>query len=277
MSIESHLSELRQNPSSGPSHKPQLESISLQLSALEKLVAENSYYLPPYEVRSCLSSIDFLRRSIDEVTSLVIPKKKFSFKSKTKSTAITPVAPVREVERKLNTTPERLGLGFRDRENEVLVNEFSRNELEGQSGEFTLSGLRKCEVRLKGCVRALFVDKLVDCKVYVGAVMGSVLIEGAEGCMFVLASHQIRIHEAKECDFYLRVRSRPIIEDCTGVRFGPYCLNYHGIEGDLEDAKLAEETGNWVNVDDFRWLRAVQSPNWSVLPEGERISVVDIS
>ncbi|KAL7131544.1 hypothetical protein ABFS83_12G010300 [Erythranthe nasuta] len=104
-------------------------------------------------------------------------------------------------------------------------------------------------------------DKLINCKVYVGVVMGSVLIEGAEGCVFVLGAHQIRIHNVKNCDFYLRVRSRPIIEDCSGVRFSPYCLSYKGIEKDLTDADLGEENGNWENVDDFRWLRALQSPN----------------
>ena len=26
----------------------------------------------------------------------------------------------------------------------------------------------------------------------------------------------------------------------------------------------------WRNVDDFKWLRQQQSPNWCVLPEGER-------
>ena len=112
---------------------------------------------------------------------------------------------------------------------------------------------------------------------YVGSVFGSVLIEEVEGCMFVLASHQIRIHHARESDFYLRARSRPIIEDCNGVRFAPYCLSYDGIERDLREANLEEETGNWANVDDFRWLRAVQSPNWSVLPENERVGGVTIS
>jgi hypothetical protein len=34
-----------------------------------------------------------------------------------------------------------------------------------------------------------------------------------------------------------------------------------------------DETGEWENVDDFRWLRAVQSPNWSILPPSERVSV----
>ncbi|KAE8701137.1 Tubulin-folding cofactor C [Hibiscus syriacus] len=114
-------------------------------------------------------------------------------------------------------------------------------------------------------------NRLKNCKVYLGPVTGSILIEDVEGCIFVLASHQIRIHLAKRCDFYLRVRSRPIIEDSIAVRFAPYCLDYEGIEMDLEKAGLSEETGNWENVDDFKWLRAVQSPNWCILPENERV------
>ncbi|KAI9168806.1 hypothetical protein LWI28_002211 [Acer negundo] len=102
-------------------------------------------------------------------------------------------------------------------------------------------------------------------------------MEEVEDCVFVLASHQIRIHFAKRSDFYLRVRSRPIIEDSDGVRFANYCLKYEGIEEDLAMAALDEETGNWANVDDFKWLRAMQSPNWSILPEEERVGDVDLT
>jgi hypothetical protein len=73
------------------------------------------------------------------------------------------------------------------------------------------------------------------------------------------------------------VRSRPIIEDCSGVRFAPHALKYVGIEEDLKDTGLEEDTGNWANVDDFKWLRAVQSPNWCLVPEEERLPTVDIS
>ncbi|KAL6523677.1 hypothetical protein OROGR_017280 [Orobanche gracilis] len=285
--VESRLSEIRQHPE--PIRKPDLEATSSEISALEKLVAENSYFLPPYEVRTCLNTVEQLKQSVDSVTSLVIPTKKFSFKNKPSKKATTTSDQQEETIPDPEIKPPNLGLGklgfsdlksgpgFRNRENEVLVKEFNRSGPEGQNGEFTLSDSRDCEFRLKGCLRALFMDKLKNCKVYVGAVMGSVLIEGAEGCVFVLASHQIRVHNTKSCDFYLRLRSRPIIEDSFGVRFAPYCLSYQGIEEDLMQANLVEETGNWMNVDDFRWLRAVQSPNWSVLPENERIKVLDVS
>ncbi|XP_051117994.1 tubulin-folding cofactor C [Andrographis paniculata] len=280
-SIESQISEIRSI--TDPSPKPQLESISLEISDLEKLVAENSYVLPPYEVRTCLNTVAQLKHSLDEATSLIVPKKKFSFKNKTSkkaTTTTTATIPDQQNGVVLETNPKsgELGYtelnataspGFRNRENEALAKEFS-------GGEFMLSELKGCEVKLKGCLRALFVDNLINSRVYVGAVMGSVLIEGAQGCVFIIASHQIRIHNAKDCDFYLRVRSRPIIEDSNGIRFAPFCLRYEGIEKDLGEACLVEETGDWSNVDDFRWLRAVQSPNWSILPEDHRIRMVDV-
>lgn len=293
-SIESELSRISQSivgSSSDPGAlKPQLQNAAVSISDLEKFVAENSYFLPSYEVRTCLKTISDLKQSVDDVTSQVIPKKKFSFRGKKKGTVSASVQNEVENESQTNSSCQIKSVsgienrdssgafdsspGFRGKEGELLVKELSSH---GEIGEFNLSNLRGCEVRIKGCSRALFVNKLIDCKVYVGPVFGSVLIEEAEGCVFMLASHQIRIHHAERCDFYLRVRSRPIIEDCNRVRFAPYSLRYDGIEKHLEDANLNEETSNWVNVDDFKWLRAVQSPNWSVLPENERLEMVDIS
>ena len=45
----------------------------------------------------------------------------------------------------------------------------------------------------------------------------------------------------------------------------------------MQQSDLMDETGMWANVDDFRWLRAVPLPNWSVFPEDDRLPLVDIS
>lgn len=42
----------------------------------------------------------------------------------------------------------------------------------------------------------------------------------------MLASRQVRIHATHMTDIYLRVRSNPIIEHSSGVRFAPYQLTY---------------------------------------------------
>lgn len=274
-SIESSLTQIQQTPNQDPNSD--LERISNSISDLEKLVAENSYFLPPYEVRSSLKTISDLKQTLDSVTSKVKPRKKFSFKNKpTKKPESEPEPkpkpesesePEQKTSYTINDSP-----GFRGTENAILTKEFTGSEIR----EFVLSDLTNCEVKLKGRFRTLFINRVRNCKIYVGPVSGSILIEEAEGCLFVLASHQIRVHEAKLTDFYLQCRSRPIIERSCGVRFGPYRLCYDGIETDLKESNLYEDTGNWANVDDFQWLRAIQSPNWSILPESQRIDMVKI-
>ncbi|KAK7318621.1 hypothetical protein RJT34_03324 [Clitoria ternatea] len=278
-SIHSQLAQ-SQTLSSDPSHlKNHFNNISASISDLEKLVAENSYLLPSYDVRTSLKTISDLKHALDDLHSKLIPKKKFSFKNKStkkdKDSLVPETKPphVSNLDSCKPSFAARESPGFRNKTGEVLVAEVRGSEV----GEFTVSDLDSCEVRIIGCVRAIFVHRLRNCRVYVGPVTGSVLIEEAEGCVFVMASHQIRIHGARRSDFYLRVRSRPIIEDSGGVRFAPYCLSYRGIEEDLCGAGLDAETGNWSNVDDFKWLRALQSPNWSILPENERVGIVDIS
>lgn len=280
-SIDAELSRLRAlDPSAKPDVKPQLEALSVMIADLERLVAENSYFLPSYDVRSSLKSISDLKESLDGLSAKLVPRKKFSFKNKPLKKP-QPVLSKEKVEfRVLDEEKSDLGgvresPGFRSKKGNVLVKQFRVSE-EGE-GDFSLIDLDSCEVYLKGRFRALFVHRIKNCRIFVGPVLGSVLIEDVEGCLFMLASHQIRIHQAKMTDFYLRVRSRPIIEDCSVVRFAPYQLVYEGIEKELQESGLGEETENWSNVDDFRWLRAVQSPNWCVLPQEERIGVVEIS
>ncbi|MED6118213.1 hypothetical protein PIB30_000842 [Stylosanthes scabra] len=184
-SIESQLTHSHSLSTSDPSQlKSHFEQISASISHLENLVAQNSY-----DVRSSLKTIADLKHALEALTSELLPKKKFSFKNKpatkkdttnNNTTVITP----QESKQQLPPNPNRDSPGFRNKSGEVLA------------------GVRR----------------LKNSRVYVGHVMGSVLIEDVEGCVFAMASHQIRIHGATRSDFYLRVRSRPIIEDSNGVR-----------------------------------------------------------
>ncbi|XP_010926301.2 tubulin-folding cofactor C [Elaeis guineensis] len=282
-SIEADLARCRalaSDPASAPNLKPELEKVSASIADLDRLVAENSYFLPSYEVRSSLKAISELKEALDSANSELMPRKKFSFKNK--ASRKDPCVLVQQIDEikvldaeKSNPGGVRDSPGFRNKENAVLVKHFRVSE-EGE-GNFSLSDLNSCEVYLKGRIRALFVHRLRNCRIFAGPVQGSILIEDVNDCLFMLSSHQIRIHQARATDFYLRVRSRPIIEDSNGVRFAPYRLFYKGIDEDLKDSGLGEETGNWANVDDFKWLRAVQSPNWCLMPEEERVGTTNSS
>ncbi|CAN6567832.1 unnamed protein product [Malus baccata var. baccata] len=224
------------------SSSPSFESTSTFLSRFSnskssiKLVAENSYFLPFYEVRSLLKTTSDLRQSLEVLSPELLP---FSFRNK--PTKKDPITEPKEEEKVQE--PEKKS-SFRVPDSPKV-------------GESSILNLDSCEVRLMGSVRALFVHRLRNCRVYTSLLIGSVSIDGVEGCVFVMASHQIRIHNAKTSDFYLKVKSWPIIKDSCGVRFAPYYLTYKGIEKELREASLDEETEKWSNVDDFLWLRAI--------------------
>ncbi|PQE32443.1 tubulin binding cofactor c protein [Rutstroemia sp. NJR-2017a WRK4] len=97
-----------------------------------------------------------------------------------------------------------------------------------------------------------------------GHVDGPAHITGVENSIIVVASRQVRMHECKNVDIYLHCASRPIIEDCSNIRFAP-APESHTIPGNSVQ-------NQWDQVDDFKWLKAEHSPNWSVLPEEERLS-----
>lgn len=269
--------------------KSGLETLSSEISDLEKLVAEDSYFLPSYEVRAASNAMAELKERLEKANSQLLPKKKFAFRNKISrsnpsSGKVEGNPNARESEESPNPNEVRMihekkssfaldapGLG--NKEGLVVFKDLDAST----DGDFALSDLVNCKVYLRGRLRALFIHRLKGCQVFAGPVMGSVLIEEAENCVFMLASHQIRIHQTVNTDFYLRVRSRPIVEYVTNVRFAPYALVYRGVEEELQDSDLNDETGMWANVDDFRWLRAVSSPNWRIIPEDDRLPVVDIS
>ncbi|XP_074580245.1 tubulin-folding cofactor C [Curcuma longa] len=282
-SVEADIKRCRAlsaDPASAPSLKPELEKVAASIADLDRLVAENSYFLPSYEVRSSLKAISVLKEALDAANSELLPRKKFSFRNKTSKK--DPICLVKEIEEEKGPSSEKLdpaavrdSPGFRNKEGSILIKHFRASKEE--EGDFTLSDLNSCEIYLKGRLRALFIHRLTNCRVYSGPVLGSILIEEVNDCLLMLASHQIRIHHATATDFYLRVRSRPIIEDCSAVRFAPYRLFYEGIDTELRDCGLGEETRNWANVDDFKWLRAVQSPNWSLIPDEELLNTINVS
>ncbi|RDW73826.1 TBCC-domain-containing protein [Coleophoma crateriformis] len=97
-----------------------------------------------------------------------------------------------------------------------------------------------------------------------GHVAGAAHITGVEDSIIVVASRQVRMHDCKNVDIYLHCASRPIIEDCANVRFAPIPKCH---TSNSEDPAQNQ----WDQVDDFKWLKAEHSPNWSLLPEEERL------
>ena len=108
-----------------------------------------------------------------------------------------------------------------------------------------------------------------------GVVSGAVHVTHMCNSVLVVNGHQIRLHMCQNCAIYLRCSSKPIIEDCKGIKFAPLpacfvstltflprCLTNDGTE---QDTDLEGSENLWNQINDFGWPKAGESPNWSTL------------
>lgn len=266
------------------------ESLAVDQKDVYEFANAGSLHLPPFDQRSMQMKMSKFEEERASTQARVVPRKKFSFKKKDKKKAsaagnmAAAEAGSRHSDAMIGDAPEsshpklaadppmaaamvdeRAVLG---RRGEVVVVEAS--ELAGR--DYFISDCEDCTILLLGSMGALRMQGVRRCRVLTGPVTGGCHIEHADRSVFQLAVHQFRLHHTTGCDFYLRARSNPIIEDCTGLRFAPYSLQFDGIDVLLAEAGLSEvECGDkWSAIQDFKWLRQQQSPNWAVLPEAER-------
>lgn len=135
----------------------------------------------------------------------------------------------------------------------------------------TLSGLKRCLIDLSPPststppLATLTLKNISHSLILCPDLAGPAHLTDVSQCVVAVGCRQFRMHDSARCDVYLHCSSRPIIEACSGVRFAP-----------LPETLLADKQRGaenlWGRIDDFKWLRAEPSPNWSVLEDGQRVS-----
>lgn len=92
------------------------------------------------------------------------------------------------------------------------------------------------------------------------------------------------MHECHDVTVYLHCTSRPIIEDCSGVKFTTLPQTHLDLRqlgnpnnssepgsSQQQQSLLHDSPNLYDQVDDFKWLKSEPSPNWKVLPPAERV------
>jgi len=126
--------------------------------------------------------------------------------------------------------------------------------------------LENSVIEIYGAPNTLRVNNLLNCKVFSGPITTSIFINKCENCTFNIACQQLRVHSTTNCDIYLHVSSRAIIEDSSKLRFSAYNWSYNGIEEHFIASNLDPQQNNWKQIDDFNWLSTDKpSPNWALL------------
>ncbi|XP_012579582.1 PREDICTED: tubulin-specific chaperone C [Condylura cristata] len=258
-----------------------LEEAASRLQGLQKLLNDSVLFLAAYDLRQAQEALARLQAALAERRQALQPKKRFAFKTRRKDAAsatkvdAAPGAPAAESIPASPPSSKEEGdsdstwvCGFSNLESQVL--EKKAEEL--RQRDILLTELSNCKIKLYGNPNTLRLHKARGCTVLCGPVSTSVFLEDCRDCVLAVACQQLRVHTTRNTRVFLQVTSRAIVEDCSGIQFAPYTWSYSGIDEDFEGSGLDRSKNNWNDVDDFNWLvRNVASPNWSVLPEEERM------
>uniref|UniRef100_A0A8C5GNU3 Tubulin folding cofactor C n=1 Tax=Gouania willdenowi TaxID=441366 RepID=A0A8C5GNU3_GOUWI len=241
-----------------------LEEATNKVQQLQKFLNDSLLFLTQYNVREAQAALQQLQNSLSETREACLPQKTFAFRTRTKAAEKS-----QKTELGSSNTPEaESGNNKVDNDNASappapeqcgifnLSNEFvSKTSEEISKQHVLLTHLTHCKVRLFGSPSTLHLKHIEDCEILCGPVASSVLIDHCTNSTLAFLCQQLRA----------------IIENCSGVGFAPFTWSHPRLEEDFSLSGLDRERNNWDQVDDFNWLDTeAPSPNWTVIPEGER-------
>ncbi|KAF1839589.1 TBCC-domain-containing protein, partial [Decorospora gaudefroyi] len=112
----------------------------------------------------------------------------------------------------------------------------------------TISSLQRCVVDLSPSTingapfDVLYLKNIKDSLIICGQVAGAIHITDIENSVIVIACRQFRMHGSKNVDVYLHSTSRPIFEDCEGLRFAP-------LPGTYLTPSISQSANQWDQID----------------------------
>jgi tubulin-specific chaperone C len=276
------------------------------IALLNQEVKDASSYIPAHDQRTYGDGIKALSVKLQDARARFEPKKKFAFNKKPKANDIAQKNGIADSGSSSGTVapglPSSANETTNSKPNEALsstslsnISETSQHSSDTSTnlilfkeankhivlpissskanGSGTINTLTNCIVDMSGsgarterhALQTLTLRNINYSLLICSRVHGAVHLTNLINTTLVISSRQFRMHNSRNCDVYLQTSSRPIIEDCSGIRFAPLPEIYRT----GEDGGGGDE---WQNVDDFKWLREEPSPNWGVLPAGERVS-----
>ncbi|KAF8473914.1 tubulin binding cofactor C-domain-containing protein [Kalaharituber pfeilii] len=267
-----------------------IDDYLLRINHLSDKVKDAASYLPAYDQRKYSEHIKVLSDKLAHTRKALAPKQKFSFKSKlTASKPSTPDPRKAAVgQSSASILPTKLSPSPVDAaQYNVSIHSHNHKYLRphplSQSSSVQLYSLTSCFADFQLLFGSpsyppstIAVRDISDSILFLPQIDGPAHLTSIKNSVLVLACHQFRMHDTHDTDVYLLCPSRPIIEDCSGIRFAPLPNEWLLKVGtDVPRGSDAARTRQnfWNQVDDFKWLRSEHSPNWSVLPEDQRVSL----
>lgn len=257
----------------------QINKLIGDIQHLQNYLTASTLFLSSFTIKSSQTTINELKTKLEAVKSKLVIKKKFGFRMKateptppaSASTAVPANVTIQPQPNKIvvaSAATSHINWTVQNRcaEDILLDNAAVDNQ------DITISNLNNCIVRIVGHPGSLQLSHLTNCIVLSGPVCRSVFADNCTQLKLSFGCQQLRLHSSTQCDLYMHVTSRAIIEDCNNIRVTPDIYRYDSIDTDFTAAGLDVSKNNWNNVADFNWLSTnVHSPNWTELNGCDRI------
>ncbi|TPX48158.1 hypothetical protein SeMB42_g01777 [Synchytrium endobioticum] len=272
--IQLQLDELTSLPADQIALK--CDQVLARINGLQEKTNAATIYLPSYDQRQLALQTKELMHVLATNRARLVPKPKFSFKSKraTKNTTNVPSAVVSDTSNSMPHTPHLANVSYQPSPNSLSIANHSHAYMKPSYQQEThqdayIQHLDSCIVDLRSVTNlaAVYISDLRNCIVTLPPVNGSVWADQCQSMVLFAACRQFRMHQTSKISVYLHVVSHPIIEHCTAVAFGRYAFNDASC---LRDAQLEPAVNLYTLVDDFDWLKQQQSPNWAVMGDAKQ-------
>ena len=237
---------------------------------------DSTLFLNAFDLRISLGMLQNLQNELSREREKFAPRKKFGFKSRQRQVENGTVEIQKETtEPPLTKEPKYIPMPenkntftIQDRKGENIV----INHDAVLNKDLIISNLDSCSLTIHSSPSTLHMTNIASSTVSIGPLRTSIMIHDSTNSRFSLACQQLRIHTSTQCDFYIHVTSRAIIEDSRQLRFAPFSCKYSVIEEDYATSRLDRNVNNWEIINDFNWLSSNEaSPNWCLIGEGDRI------
>ncbi|EUC39379.1 hypothetical protein COCCADRAFT_80954 [Bipolaris zeicola 26-R-13] len=270
-SLEAQISSLPDTPTASHERNEAIEQCLAGIDRLSHDVMDASSYLPAYDQRTYSETIKSLSEKLQTIRNAFDPPKKFSFKNKRKEAKVSSSISAPAKEPASTLTPPPPSQQQDDTPSDLTHKSSTRITLASTPSPKTsptVSHLANCIVNLttsKTLFATLYLRNIKNSLILCGHVAGPIHITHVTNSVLVMSCRQFRMHDSKNVDIYLHSASRPIFEDCEGLRFAPLPRCY-------VTPQISESPNLWDQIDDFKWLKAEPSPHFSIIPEDKRIS-----
>lgn len=254
--------------------------ITLEIQELQRYLTNSTMFLTDFKIKACQSIVNDLLQSCEEAKVKLMPKKKFGFSGRkvTPKPCLNPklsktdnVDGAEKNEHISTITGSKVSWTLSNRTNEYIC--LKGDEV--HSKDITIAHLQNCFVELQGPAGSVQISHCSNSTFLCGPIARSLFADFCTNSTLSAACQQMRLHSSEQCQIYLHVTCRAIIEDCSKIGVAPYNYDYTGIDEDYNHAKINKEVNNYTDIADFNWLSSeVASPNWHLIKDFHAINWV---